>query len=98
LRLRLDLVPFAGADGVRLQILDALVGILAHINPLNLCRLERTGRFAVWPSVERRIAQPPRFKKDRSGQQPLNSGQKRRIENLDNLAWRMSGERQPGRT
>jgi hypothetical protein len=59
--------------------------------------LERTGRFAFWPSVEWRIAQPSRFKKDRSGQQPVNSGQKRRIENLDNLAWRMGEDRQ-GRT
>src|SRR6202043_4230300 len=87
LRLRLDPGLFAGADGVRLEILDALVGIidlgakfaaeivklLAHINLLNLCRLERTGRFAFWPSVDRRIAQPSRFKKDRSGQQPVNS-------------------------
>jgi hypothetical protein len=56
--------------------------------------LERTGRFAIWPSVERRIAQPSRFEKDRSGQQPVNFGQKRRIENFDNLAW----ERQAGRT
>jgi hypothetical protein len=60
--------------------------------------LERAGRFAFWPSVERRIAQPSRFKKDRSGQQPVNSGQKRWIENLDNLAWRTGGERQAGRT
>jgi hypothetical protein len=60
--------------------------------------LERTGRFAFWPSVERKIAQSSRFKQDRSGQQPVNSGQKRRIENLDNVASRMGGERQAGRT
>jgi hypothetical protein len=58
------------------------------------------GRAASLPkqSVERRIAQPSRFKKDRSGQQPVNSGQKRRIENLDNLAGQMGGEGQAGRT
>jgi hypothetical protein len=49
--------------------------------------LERPGRFAFWPSVERRIAEARRLEKDRSGQQPVNSGQKRRIENLDDLAW-----------
>jgi hypothetical protein len=37
-------------------------------------------RFANWPSVERRIAQPDRRKKYRFGQQPVNSGQTRRIE------------------
>src|SRR6202040_2001741 len=56
------------------------------------------GPLCFGPSVDRRIAQPSRFKKDRSGQQPVNSGQKRRIENLDNLAWRIGGERQAGRT
>jgi hypothetical protein len=44
------------------------------------------------------MARSSRFKKDRSGQQPVNSGQKRRIENLDNLAWRMGEDRQAGRT
>jgi hypothetical protein len=56
------------------------------------------GRFAVWPSVARKMAQPSGFKKDRSGQQPVNSGQKRRSENLDNLAWGMGRELQAGRT
>jgi hypothetical protein len=71
--------------------------VLSDFSLISSSSIERTGRFAFWPSVERRIAQPPRFKQDRSGQQPVNSGQRRRIENLDNLAWRMDGKRQEGR-
>jgi hypothetical protein len=56
--------------------------------------LERMARFACSPSVERRIAQQSRFKKDRFGQQPVNSGQKRRSNNFDNFGWRM-GRRKP---
>jgi len=75
-----------------------IVKLLAHIDLLNYAVWN--GRAASLPGQALRGGLPDhsRYQKDRSGQQPVNSGQKRRIENLDNFAWRMAGERQAGRT
>jgi hypothetical protein len=42
---------------------------------------DRNRRFAGAPSVEERVAQPVRFKKDRFGQQAVNRGQNAAAEN-----------------
>jgi hypothetical protein len=58
-----------------------IVKLLAHFHLLGLGNSVKQGpleRFANSPSVEKRIAQLSRLKKDRSGQKPVKSGQKRR--------------------
>jgi hypothetical protein len=73
---------------------------------LNFSFISISSIYAVWngraaslsgQALREGLPDHPASRKDRSGQQPVNSGQKRRIENLDNLAWRMGEDRQ-GRT
>jgi len=41
--------------------------VLSHFSLISSSSIERTGRFAFWPSVERRVTQPSRFKKGSFG-------------------------------